>query len=173
MMVPTVLFFFRDFFWRSGLLEYWIRSYVRGHWFGCSLQSGTPLNPPCHRLPGGLLHLSFHGHWPNLFRRDDGNCSELTPGLMFDDFLPIPDAESLPFYPLELKLVVCVVEYRFALENPLHWPKPKGQQSNLAVLHENHDNNSTWREGTIRLVRGRPPVPSDKFASELKGSGAT
>ena len=28
---------------------------------------------------------------------------------MFDDFLPIPDAESLPFYPLVLKLVVCVL----------------------------------------------------------------
>ena len=27
---------------------------------------------------------------------------------MFDDFLPNPDAESLPFYPLVLKLVVCV-----------------------------------------------------------------
>ena len=26
---------------------------------------------------------------------------------MFDDFLPVPDAESLPFYPLVLKLVVC------------------------------------------------------------------
>ena len=29
-------------------------------------------------------------------------------GLMFDNFLPIPDAESLPFYPLVLKLVVRV-----------------------------------------------------------------
>ena len=28
---------------------------------------------------------------------------------MFDDFLPIPDAESLPFYPLVLKLVVCAI----------------------------------------------------------------
>ena len=27
---------------------------------------------------------------------------------MFDDFLPIPDAESLPFCPLVLKLVVCI-----------------------------------------------------------------
>ena len=38
------------------------------------------------------------------------SCSELAPGLMFDNFLPIPagDAESLPFYPLVLKLVVCV-----------------------------------------------------------------
>ena len=32
---------------------------------------------------------------------------ELAPGLMFDNFLPIPDAESLPFYPLVLELVVC------------------------------------------------------------------
>ena len=42
-----------------------------------------------------------------LFRSDDGSCSELAPGLMFDNFLPIPDAQSLPFYPLVLKLV-CV-----------------------------------------------------------------
>ena len=28
---------------------------------------------------------------------------------MLDSFLPIPDAESLPFYPSELKLVVCVL----------------------------------------------------------------
>ena len=32
----------------------------------------------------------------------------LAPGLMFDDFLPTPDAESLPVYPLVLKLVVCM-----------------------------------------------------------------
>ena len=58
-------------------------------------------------LPGGWLHLSFRGHRPYRFMSDDGNCSELAPGLMFDDFLPIPDAESLPFYPLVLNLVVC------------------------------------------------------------------
>ena len=45
-------------------------------------------------------------HYSDRFRSDDGNCSELAPGLMFDDFLPIPDAESLPFYPLVLKPVV-------------------------------------------------------------------
>ena len=56
-------------------------------------------------LPGGWLHLSFRGHWPYQFRSDDGSCSELAPGLMFDNFLPIPDAQSLPFYPLVLKLV--------------------------------------------------------------------
>ena len=59
-------------------------------------------------LPGGWLHLSFRGHRPYRFRSDDCICSELAPGLMFDYFLPIPDAESLPFYSLVLKLVVCV-----------------------------------------------------------------
>ena len=44
-----------------------------------------------------------------IFRSDDGSCSELAPGLIFDNFLTIPDAESLPFYPLVLTLVVCVV----------------------------------------------------------------
>ena len=60
-------------------------------------------------LPGGWLHLSFRGHRPYRFRSNDGNCSELAPGLMFDDFLSIPDAESLPFYPLVLKPVVCIL----------------------------------------------------------------
>ncbi len=35
------LFFFCCFFWRSGLLECWKRSYVRGHWYGCTLYSKT------------------------------------------------------------------------------------------------------------------------------------
>ena len=35
-----------------------------------------------------------------------GSCSELVPGLMFGNFLRIPDAESLLFYPLVLKLAV-------------------------------------------------------------------
>ena len=37
-------------------------------------------------LPGGWLHLSFRSHRPYRFRSDDGNCSELAPGLIFDDF---------------------------------------------------------------------------------------
>ena len=45
---------------------------------------------------------------------NDGGCLELAPGLMFDNFLPIPDAESLPFYPLVLKLVGCV--YRVGIK---------------------------------------------------------
>ena len=57
--------------------------------------------------------MSFRVHRPYLFRSDDCNCLELAPGLMFDYFLhipdhpPGPDAESLPFYPSVLKLVVC------------------------------------------------------------------
>ena len=45
------------------------------------------------------------------------SCSELAPELMFDNFLPIPDTESLPFYPLVLKLVVCVV---YPMNSPMH-----------------------------------------------------
>ena len=60
-------------------------------------------------LQGFWLHLSFCGHSPYRFRSNDGSCSELAPELMFDNFLLIPDAESLPFYPLVLKLVVCTI----------------------------------------------------------------
>ena len=40
-MGSDMLIFFRDFPWRSGLLEYWIQWYVRGYCFGCSLLPGT------------------------------------------------------------------------------------------------------------------------------------
>ena len=75
-------------------------------------------------LPRGWLHLSFRGHRPYRFRRNDGSCSELAPRLMFDDFLPImiPDGESLPFYPLVLNLVVCVA-----------WQWPTGRGGTRAV----------------------------------------
>ena len=36
-----------------------------------------------------------------------GAKTVVAPGLMLDNFLPIPDAESLPFYHSVLKLVVC------------------------------------------------------------------
>ena len=39
------------------------------------------------------------------FRNNDGSCSELAPGLMFDNFLHIPDAKSLPFYTSVLKSI--------------------------------------------------------------------
>ena len=53
MMVPTILLFFLDFFWWSCLLEYWIRSYVRG---------SLVWNVVKLILPGRWLHLSFRGH---------------------------------------------------------------------------------------------------------------
>ena len=56
--VPTVLLFFWDFFWRSGLSEYWIRSYVRRHCFGCSPRLGTPSNSPC-KLASAVLSWSL------------------------------------------------------------------------------------------------------------------
>ena len=106
MMVKTILLFLRDFFWRSvrmldtivfsGLL-----SLFSPAWDAVKLV-----------LPRCWLHLSFRCHWPCRFRSDDGSCLELAPGLMFDHFLPIPDAESrrrIPaFFQLVLKLVVGV-----------------------------------------------------------------
>jgi hypothetical protein len=46
MVGPTIRLFFCPFFWRSSLLECCVQSYVRSHWFGCSLLPGTPLNSP-------------------------------------------------------------------------------------------------------------------------------
>ena len=43
------------FSWGSGLLEYWIRLYVRGRWFGCSLRLGMPLNSPARRPSSSSL----------------------------------------------------------------------------------------------------------------------
>ena len=37
-----------------------------------------------------------------------GVTTVVAPGLMLDNFQPIPDADSLPFYPLVLKLVMCM-----------------------------------------------------------------
>ena len=42
----TTLLAFCHSFKGFGLLEYWIRSHVWGHWFGCSLRPGAPLNSP-------------------------------------------------------------------------------------------------------------------------------
>ena len=52
---PTVLSFFWDFFWRSGLSESWIQSYVLGYCFGCSLRPGTPINSPWNSASSVLL----------------------------------------------------------------------------------------------------------------------
>ena len=103
MMVPTILLFFRDFFWKSGLLEYhdWIRPYVRGHWFGCSLRPGSQLNSPCQEV--GFICPFVVIDPTNL-----GATAAVALELLLVNFLPIPDAESLPIYPSVLKLVACV-----------------------------------------------------------------
>ena len=72
--VPTILLFFRCFVWRSGLLEYWMRSYFRGQWLGCSLRLGTPLNSTWTH-PGSWLYLPFRGQWSCRLRSNNGNCT--------------------------------------------------------------------------------------------------
>ena len=95
MMVLTIRLFFRDYFWWSGLLEYWIQI----HTFVCS---------------GSLVWQLwlFSPAWDAVKLIDPtdlGATTVVAPGLMLDNFLPIPDEESLPFqvYPLVLMLVVC------------------------------------------------------------------
>ena len=89
MMVKTILLFFRDFFWRS------VRMLDTIVFSGSLLSLFSPAWDAVKLvLPRCWLHLSFRCHWPCRFRSDDGSCLELAPGLMFDHFLPIPDAES-------------------------------------------------------------------------------
>ena len=80
-----------------------IRPYVPGHWFGCSLLLGTPLNSLCQEV-------GFIRPFVVIDPTNSGATTVVVvaPGLYHDNFLPIPDAESLPFYPSVLKLVVCV-----------------------------------------------------------------
>ena len=71
---------------------------------------------------------------------------------MFDDFLPIPDAESLPFYPMVLKLVVCVtiidcsmvplateIDARPIPQSPPGFSRPSLSLSPLGIGQENLD----------------------------------
>ena len=62
---------------------------------------------------------------------------------MFDNFLPIPDAEFLPFYPLVLKLAVCV---------RAHGPVGGGARANTgsADLLRIHG----WSDGTLHTGAG-------------------
>ena len=73
-------------------LEYWIRSCIRGHCFGCSLRPATPLNSPC-KLASSVLSWSLTYR----FRRDQFADNRSYPGLVLGDLQPIPDAEYLPF----------------------------------------------------------------------------
>ena len=52
---------------------------------------------------------------------------------MFDDFLPIPDAESVSFYPLVLKLVVCVDKTRYTFNwTPTEFARRQPQQQSVS-----------------------------------------
>ena len=97
-MVPAIQLFFRDFFWGWGLFEYWIRV-ITTVCSGSLVWLFSPVRD-AHKftLPGGWLHQPFRGHRPYRLRSDD-SATVVAPGLMLDNFLPIPDAESVPFYP--------------------------------------------------------------------------
>ena len=113
---------------------YWIRPYVRGHWFGCSLRPGTPLNSPCQEV--GFIYPFVVIHPTCL-----GATTVVAPGLMLDNFLPIPDAESLPFYPSVLKQVVCAANFlrrRVAGIHALQWPCRGRFQETVAQWHCQH-----------------------------------
>ena len=79
--------------------------------------------------------------------------SESTLFLFVYNFLPIPDAESLPFYPLVLKLVVCVKipinsrqQYTYRRS---HWCTGTGhriQVHRIAHVHRIQDSDSTGHD---------------------------
>ena len=68
-------------------------------WFAIGLHSPNHAN---HGKPTTKVWIVL----PPDVRRFE-KSKDCAPGLMFDDFLPIPDAEFLPFNPLVFKLVVC------------------------------------------------------------------
>jgi hypothetical protein len=75
MVGPTILLFFCCFFCRSDLLRCWhcwVRSYLRGHWFGCSFRPGTPLYSPWMLDSSALswsLTLPIKGHRIPAFKK--------------------------------------------------------------------------------------------------------
>ena len=48
-VVPTMRLFFRGFLWRSGMLEYWIRSYAKSHRVRSYVQSHWLFSPDWDR----------------------------------------------------------------------------------------------------------------------------
>ena len=91
-------------------------------------------------LASSVLSWSSEGHFVVI------NRSELAPGLMHDESLPIHDAESLLFYPSVSKLVLCVcVREREALKLVVCL--------SLGTLH-------TCAEICARHEPGTPPRPA-------------
>ena len=78
-MRSDMLLFFRDFFWRSGLLEYLMRSHVRGHALAVRRRWTHPESFWLIEFIESWLHQSFRGHWPYRFRSNHG---VVVPGLM-------------------------------------------------------------------------------------------
>ena len=114
--VLTVLFFFRDFFWKSGLLESWILLFV----LDIALTVLSILTR-CETHPESWLHqevyLSFVVHWPypGLFSHNQCGCLNLK----FDHLLPVSElGNRIPaFLPTIIKLVchcVCVAAIMFS-----------------------------------------------------------
>jgi hypothetical protein len=96
---PTILLFFRCFFWRPGLLECWIRSYVRGHWFRCFFGLGRH-----YTHPGRWRHLPFRCHWPYRINSINGSCSR-TNNWQLSTY---PQRRLLAFIPHGINTSLCV-----------------------------------------------------------------
>ena len=96
----TILLFFRDFFWSAGLLDYWVRPYFRGHWFGYSLLPGTPSNSPCQEV-------GFICPFVVINPTDLGATTVVAAGLMLDN----PRRKIPAFLPFGKASRVCVCVY--------------------------------------------------------------
>ena len=74
--VATMLFLFSKFYWRSGLLEYWIQWFILGHCFSCFLLCVMPYTHP-ESCFYDLLYLLFCGHLPYWFRYNNNGWAGL------------------------------------------------------------------------------------------------
>jgi hypothetical protein len=69
---PTILHLFRCFFWRSGLLECWLRSYDGTIGFKLAVLIGLGRR---YTHPGRWIRLPFRDHWPYRLRSNNVSCS--------------------------------------------------------------------------------------------------
>jgi hypothetical protein len=91
-----------------------MRSYVRGHWFGCSLRPGSW---DAVKL---TLDVGFICPFVVIGPTDEVATTVVAPRRMIDNFLPIPDAESLPLYRMVLK-PACVCAYYVVYEQIIQY----------------------------------------------------
>ena len=71
-------------------------------------------------------------YWSQWRVTDDGSCLELASGLIIDNFLPIPDAECLPLYPLVL--VVCDPSGLYFMEVCIKTPLSDDQKARPSLM---------------------------------------